>query len=128
MQFIIRNEDIRAYALEEIRHLPLDPPHKVSIEKYSPRRSLDQNAFLHAVPLRLLADATGHEIKDLKEYLLGEAFGWQDSEIFGSKVQRPMKRSSELNTKEFSWFLDWIESWASQTLGIILPRPNEVLE
>lgn len=125
MQIVIRNEELRDMALQEIRHLHLEPPSVMRLEVYSPRRSLDQNAFLHAVPLRILADETGHSIEDMKTYLLGEAFGWQDSEVFGHAVQRPVKRSSQLTRKEFSWFLDWIESWAATTLGIVLPRPNE---
>lgn len=125
MQIVVRNEHLRDVAIDQIRHLSLDPPWVMRLEEYSPRRSLDQNAFLHAVPLRILADETGHSIEDIKEYLLGEAFGWQDSAVFGTKVQRPVKRSSQLTTKEFSWFLDWIESWAVQTLGIQVPRPGE---
>jgi hypothetical protein len=125
MQIIIRNEHLRNIAIDEVRHLHLEPPSVIRIEPYSPRRSLDQNAFLHAVPLRIISEETGHSIEDMKEYLLGEAFGWQDSKVFGHEVQRPVKRSSELTTKEFSWFLEWIESWAANTLGLILPRPNE---
>jgi len=125
MQIVIRNEDLRNMALNEIRHLRLEPPSVMRLEVYSPRRSLDQNAFLHAVPLRILSEETGYTLEEMKEYLLGEAFGWKDSEVFGHSVQRPMKRSSELTRKEFSWFLEWIESWAANTLGITVPRPNE---
>lgn len=128
MQIVIRNEELRELAISEIRHLHLKPPMVMRLEPWSPRRSLDQNAFLHAVPLRILSDETGHSIEDMKDYLLGEAFGWRDSEVFGTSRQLPVRRSSDLNRKEFSWFLDWIESWAANTLGIILPRPNEVIE
>lgn len=125
MQIVIRNEHLREMAIEEIRHLRLDPPSVMRLEEYSPRRSLDQNAFLHAVPLRILCDHTGYSIDDMKDYLLGEAFGWRDSEVFGSKRQYPVRRSSSLTRKEFTWFLEWIESWAAQTVGVIIPRPNE---
>ena len=125
MQIVIRNEHLREMAIEEIRHLRLDPPSVMRLEEYSPRRSLDQNAFLHAVPLRILCNHTGYSIDDMKDYLLGEAFGWRDSEVFGSKRQYPVRRSSSLTRKEFTWFLEWIESWAAQTVGVIIPRPNE---
>jgi len=125
MRFIIRNERIRQLAMQELAVVPTDPPHAVTIAEYRAKRTLDQNAFLHAVPLRLIADHTGYSIEDIKEYLLGEAFGWEEYTILGKHQTRPVKRSSELNVKEFGWFLDWIEAWAANTLGLIVPRPDE---
>lgn len=125
MRIILRNDALRERALSDISTLDLRKPYVVTIEEYHPQRSLDQNAFLHAVPLRLLSDATGFETEEMKDYLLGEAFGWDESEVFGRKVTRPLRRSSSLSTKEFTWFLEWIEQWAMNRLGILIPRPNE---
>lgn len=127
MIFILRNDNVRDVALGYISTLDLTKPMKVTVEPYSKRRSLNQNAFLHAVPLKLISEHTGYEIEELKEYLLGEAFGWQTKRLLNRDVSRPVKTSSELNTEEFNWFLDWIERWASETLGMILPKPNEVV-
>jgi hypothetical protein len=127
MRFIIRNENIRKAAIDELDRLPLDPPNVVTMEEYRAPRSLDQNAYLHAVPLKLICDHTGFSLDDIKDYLLGEAFGWEEKEVFGKVVHRPLRRSSSLNTKEFSWFIEWIEQWAAQNLGVTIPMPNEVL-
>jgi hypothetical protein len=99
----------------------------VQYEVFRPRRSIDQNSFLHAVPLRMICDQTGMEMNDIKDFLLMEAFGTQEHEVMGRTIVRPTKRSSQLNTKEFSWFLEWIEQWAVQTLGLVIPKPNEVI-
>lgn len=125
MKFIIRNDNIRDNVLATVQSLPLDPPMVVEITEYRSPRSLEQNAYLHAVPLRMICDQTGFDMEEMKQYLLGEAFGWEQTEIFGRTVQRPLRRSSRLNTKEFTWFLEWIEQWAANTLGLLIPRPNE---
>jgi hypothetical protein len=127
MRYIIRNERIRQLAMQELAVLPCDPPHAVSIERYHAKRTLDQNAFLHAVPLRIIAEHTGYSLDDIKDYLLGEAFGWEQYEIMGRQCSRPLKRSSDLTVKEFGWFLEWIEAWAADTLGLIVPRPDEAI-
>jgi hypothetical protein len=113
--------------IEEIMALPNNRAHLVQCTEYRRKRSTEQNAFLHAVPLKIIADHTGHDVEDMKTYLLGECFGWQGYEIMGSMRKKPVKRSSELDTSQFSFFMEWIESWAAQNLELIIPRPNEYL-
>lgn len=125
MKFILRNEMIRDNAIATIQSLPLEPLQVITIEDWHSPRSLEQNAFLHAVPLKLICEHTGFNMDEMKDYLLGEAFGWEEVELFGRTIQRPLRRSSKLNVKEFTWFLEWIEQWASNTLGLLIPRPNE---
>jgi len=127
MRFVIRNERILRLVLRELGLLDLKKPWLVQVEPWVARRSLDQNAFLHAVPLRLICNHTGHSIDEMKDYLLMEAFGTVEKDVLGKIIVRPVKRSSDLNTKEFSWFLDWIENWAIETVGLLIPRPNEII-
>ena len=101
--------------------------HLVQVTQYRKKRSLEQNAFVHAVPLKIISEHTGMEIEDLKSYLLGKAFGFVEFEMFGERRKRPAKRSSELNTAQFSFWMEFIEAWASQELQLIIPRPNEYL-
>ena len=107
----------------------LDPAfaHVIEIKQYRKKRSVDQNAFLHGVPLKMISDTTGYEIEDMKTYLLGEFSGWTEYEVWGQLRKRPNKRSHELNTKEFTEFLDFIQRWAAQELGLLIPNPNEVI-
>jgi hypothetical protein len=112
----------------EIDSLPDNRAWLVQVKRYQRRRSLEQNAFLHAVPLRLICDHTGMEMDDIKTYLMSKAFGTKEIEIAGETISRPMKGTSDLDAEQFSWFLEWIEQWAAQELGMVIPRPNEVIE
>lgn len=98
---------------------------RVTVEPYRRKRSLDQNAYLHAVPLKLICDHTGHSLDDMKEYLCGEAFGWKQIEFKNRTISRPVKTTSELNVEEFSWFIEWVIAWASSTLNLRVPLPSE---
>lgn len=128
-RFILRTDPIRSNCIRYISELATDrdKPLAVEIKPFIKNRSQAQNDFLHAVTLRILSDETGETIENLKEYLLGEAFGW-DAVVYlnNREVHRPVKRNtSTLNVKEFSWFIEWCESWAATTLGITIPRPGE---
>jgi hypothetical protein len=112
----------------DIDELPSDKPLLVQIKLYKSRRSLEQNSYLHAVPLKLICDETGYEIEDMKAYLMGEAFGWVEYEIMGNTRKKPRLTTSQLNKEQMSWFFEWLEQWAAQTLDLIIPKPNEVIE
>ena len=127
-RFILRGEEIKKNCIQYLRGL--DPEKEllcVEIKPFVEKRSQAQNDFLHGVTLRILSDETGESIEDLKEYLLGEAFGWENKAAFdGRTFFRPVKRNtSRLTVKEFSWFIEWCESWAASTLGVAIPRPGE---
>ena len=128
MKFIIHEHDKYCTGLKAMRFLEgLDPTKKwkVVIEPYSAQRTLSQNAYLHAVPIKIIAEFTGHSPDEVKDYLLGEAFGWEEYSVLDVLLKRPLRRSSSLNTKEFNWFLEWIEAWAVNTLGLLVPRPDD---
>ena len=127
MKYIVRNDHIRDNALAHIQSLDLSKPWNVQISEYRSPRSVEQNAYLHAVPLKLIAEHTGYSIDELKDYLLMEAFGTIEKDVMGTQIVRPAKRSSDLNTKEFSWFIEWIAAWAMNTLGLLIPMPNETI-
>ena len=113
---------------QQIDELPDNRTYVVQVKQYQRRRTLEQNSFLHAVPLRLIVDHTGMEMDDIKTYLMGKAFGTKEIEIAGETISRPLKGTSDLNAEQFNWFLEWIEQWSSQELGLIIPKPNEVIE
>lgn len=121
------NRQHKDLVITEIMNLPSDVPWLVQAEPYRKKRSIDQNSFLHGVPLKLIHQHTGTDIEDIKDYLLGECFGWLEYEVFDNRRRKPAKRSSELNTVEFGSFLDFIERWASEELGMIIPKPNEII-
>jgi hypothetical protein len=129
-RYVIRkgDEGRRANAIADIAYLDPNKDWSIEIKRYRKNRSNDQNSFLHGVPLKIICDHTGYDLEDMKTYLLGAAFGWDEYEMLGERRKRPIKRSSDLTTLEFTHWLEWIERWASEELGLIIPKPNEHLE
>jgi hypothetical protein len=117
----------KSAAIADIMKLDDSKAWLIQAKEYRRKRSTEQNAFLHAVPLKLICEHTGYQLDDMKTYLLGNAFGWQEFEIMGERRRKPLRRSSELNTEQFSFFMEFCEQWAAQELGIIIPRPGEYL-
>ena len=98
---------------------------EVTVRRERSQRSLDQNAYWHAVPVTLMADYTGEEHMATHYALLGECFGYHHSEKFGRLV--PNKGSSSaLTVEEFSHLIEWCPPWALEHHGVQIPLPNEV--
>lgn len=126
-RFILRGERFRDNCVEYLRNMDIQKDLLcVEIKPFVEKRSQAQNDFLHAVTLRILSDETGESIEDLKQYLLGEAFGWEVKIINDREIHRPVKpHTSTLTVKEFAWFIEWCEGWAAMTLGVSIPMPGE---
>jgi hypothetical protein len=99
----------------------------VIVRKHREQRTLDQNAYLHAVPVPMIAEEWGEDIEATKLLLLGECFGWRET----AHGRIPVKPStSRLSTEEFSHFIEWIVRWAAMPRnvcehGFRIPLPNE---
>jgi hypothetical protein len=88
------------------------------------QRSLDQNAYLHAGPLPIMADWMGCTIPEAKYYLMGECWGWHT--VAGKEI--PIRPStSEMTVAEARYFIDWLIPWALDRHDIELPLPDERL-
>lgn len=126
-RFVIHKQD--ALRRENCRQFidELDPNKKwrVEIKEYRRQRSTEQNAYIHAVPLKLMSDHTGYTIDEMKEYCCGEFAGWEDYTIFGVTRPRPIKTTSQMNTKEMTEFIEWMQWFGSSTLNLYIPSPNE---
>jgi len=126
-QFVIHKDDyIRRNNTCEFINL-LDPKKKwrVTIKQYRKNRSLDQNAYIHAVPLKLLSDHTGFSMDEIKEFMCGEFMGWYDYKIFEKVMSRPIKTTSQMDTSEMSKFIEFMQWYGSSKLNLYIPSPNE---
>lgn len=95
----------------------------VVVRKPRLQRSLDQNAYLHAVPIPIFADYWGEEIETTKLLLLGECFGWKETRR-GPRL--PIKpRTSRLSVPEMSHFIEWLSAWGMTEFGLRIPLPHE---
>jgi len=92
------------------------------------RRSLDQNSLIHALfddTIKLGGEMLGGwSREDVKEWALGEYWGWDECKAFGRTRLKPKKRSSRMNKQEASDFIEWyVRTMAGH--GIVLELPGE---
>jgi len=90
------------------------------------QRSHNQNAWHWGIAIPLLADALGydeHEHETLHYALLGECFGHVYDPRSGQTVLA--KTSSQLNTKEFADYMEWLVRWAATEHNCRIPLPGE---
>lgn len=111
---------------------------KVTVEPLKNARSASQNAYLWAVPNKMISDKTGYEPEEVHEYLCGTYFGWKDKKV--PKTPRnpegvesvPVRttttnaegKRSVLQPMEFSDYVDFVQRFAAQKLQIIVPDPD----
>jgi len=97
---------------------------EIVVRAQTSQRSLDQNAYLHAVPFPVLADFFGYSIEEVKYALMGTCFGWRYCTAAGREI--PVKPSTaSMTVQEASFFIDWLIPWAASEHGVILPLPDE---
>jgi hypothetical protein len=97
-------------------------PVEVIVRKVRTQRSLDMNAYWHAVPFALLAEYWGEDIETTKLLVLGECFGWR--EFPDGRI--PMKPSTAaLTVDEGTHLTNWLPPWAMTKFGVNIPLPNE---
>jgi hypothetical protein len=125
--YVIRKGDTarRDNAALHIQSLDHDRDWRVTIEEYRKKRSLDQNAYIHAVPLKMMSDATGYTVEDIKTYLCGEFSGWTESEVFGRKRLKPNLHTSQMNTKQMAEFIEFLVWYGADKMGLTIPYPSE---
>jgi hypothetical protein len=98
---------------------------EVEIRQARTKRSLDQNAYLHAVPFPILAAHFGDSIEGVKLDLMGECWGWHQSPVTGRWL--PVKpHTSAMTVEECQFFIDWLIPWAMTEHGVEIPLPAEV--
>lgn len=95
------------------------------------RRSDQQNRYLWGVVYPAILEQGAAHLKnmtadDLHEYFLGEVYGWDESECFGRKRLKPLRRSHNLKVSEFMEYVGEITARMAE-IGIVVPEPNEEL-
>ena len=98
----------------------------VVVRERRSQRSTNQNAWLWGIALPLLAEELGydeHEHETLHYALLGECFG----HVYDPRSGQTMlaKTSSQLNTKEFADYMEWLVRWAATEHNCRIPLPGE---
>lgn len=119
MKLATEHDRARWIAFVQAQPLPLE----VDAKPWKRTRSNEQNAYLWGVCYAALRDATGQDVNDWHEYMLGEWAGWEEHELFGRRRLRPVRRSSKLSTVEFSDYVAFIQQRAAEN-GVFIPDPD----
>jgi hypothetical protein len=106
--------------LRYIQSLP-DGEYEEVIRKKQSVRSLQQNAYLHAVIFQMIADHTGDSMEDVKSALKIMFLSYTTKSGL-----RAVKETSRLNTKQLEEFNEKCRIWAAEFLGMYIPLPNEI--
>lgn len=97
---------------------------EVLVRPIKNRRSLQQNAYWHGVPVTIMAEYMGEDHMATHYSLLHECFGYHWNEKLKKEV--PNKGSSSvLTVEEFNHLIEWCPRWAFENFGVHVPLPNE---
>jgi hypothetical protein len=98
----------------------------VEIRAWKPKRkrSLDQNAYLHAEPFPKLAKQWGESIARTKLICMVVFWGTEPCKLTGTHL--PVKaHTSDMTVEECTLFIDWLIPWAITEHGVDVTAPDE---
>jgi hypothetical protein len=121
---IIRTQDDKNKALNRISLLVLDKPWKIEIKPYKKNRSNSQNR-LYWQWMTCIGNEIGYESEELHA-IMADKFLPDVFVEYGGKQIKQDKSTSRLNTKEFTEYLERIDRFSVQELGIMLPSPEDI--
>jgi hypothetical protein len=106
---------------------------RVTVEVYQKKRSLNQNAYMHGVVVKMIADAfreAGNAVDDKQvfEYLKDEV--WKLRQVYVDKngeVTYGPGSTRHWTTIKCEEKLEEARAWAAEHLGISIPLPHENL-
>jgi hypothetical protein len=96
---------------------------EIVVRKKQDKRSIDQNAYFHAVPVELMAEEWGVSHDEAYYLLLAEWKGYKD----GPLGRMPNVTSgSKLTREDFSALIKWVLDYGPSEWNCYIPAPNEV--
>ena len=97
---------------------------EVVIRQPKSLRSLQQNRYYWGVIVEILSQHTGYEPEEVHE-MLKSKFLLRFARINEENIPYTLS-TTKLSTKEFKEYIEKIQMWAAEELGIILPDPQEI--
>jgi len=94
----------------------------VQLSKPVTRRATSQNSLYWGVHVKTLAEHTGYAPEELHEILKG-MFLPRHFKTVGKIEVEVQKSTRELTAEEFSKYLEQIEAWAADELGVSIQAP-----
>lgn len=108
----------RDRAVKWLSQIPVDEVLELTLKPYKLTRSQEQNARYWLI-ISKIAEHTGHDRSELHEMFKARFLGMASTEIAGETIKH-QRSSARLKVNEFSEYMEQVESWTIQTLGIWL--------
>lgn len=124
---IIRDADTLARAAKLIAQLNPEKPWRITIERYTKRRTPSQLAlywrWLDQV-VQHIHEHTGQDKDDVHEALKAKFLPARIVELDGQPYE--VRSTKKLSTQEMGAYIDKVYWWATSELGLMLPLPEEL--
>lgn len=108
----------RDRAVKWLAQIPVDEVMELTLRPYAPTRGEQQNKRYFAI-IQKIAEHTGHDKDELHEMFKARFLGVTQTEIAGETIKH-QRSSAKLKVKEFAEYMEQVEAWMIQTLGIWL--------
>jgi len=92
---------------------------RVEVKQIRKNRSKWQNKWYYVV-VKQISDYTGYELDETK-VLIKRNCGL----VYENKGQVFLRSTTDLDTKEFSEFMDRVVRWAAKDVGLTIPDPKQ---
>ena len=121
----IFNEKGRMAAMDYILKLNPEKKYLMEVSVKRDNRSVDQNK-LYWLWISCISEETGND-KDTLHELFKQMYLGSDERIALSRQVSVRRSTAGLDTKEFTGYLDRIQTFANTELGINLPNPEDLI-
>lgn len=121
-RFVLYTETDRSRAIELLKAVDLKKPNVFELKRQRKSRTVSQNK-LYWMWLACISDETGDTSDSLHNYYMYNFLPATESVVFGIKFETT-KRTTELDTKEFTTYLERIRQHAAEW-NVFLPLPEE---
>lgn len=112
----------RSMVIAYIQRLDLKKRYTVEVVEKKVRRTISQNS-LYWLWLTCISHETGNEKNELHEIFMRKFLQPKIIRNFGVEFER--YTTTDMNTGEYTTYLNLIQSFAASELGIVLPDPED---
>ncbi len=125
MKFYVTKPITKKAVINYISKLPDNKEYKIIITRKVVRRTLPQNR-LYWLKIACICDETGSDKEQVHEEFKRMFLPRKNVKtLSGEIIEKPMS-TTELSTKQFTFFIEKIDAFSSSELGIILPNPDDL--
>lgn len=125
MDFVVHDNAEREVIRDYILRLPEGKTYDVSIKLHRAKRSNEANR-LYWEWIGIIASETGNDREVCHKFFAKKFLGY-DTREFGNEKIAIVKSTANLDTAQFSEYMNQVEAFASTELGILLPSSDNQL-